>query len=47
VKRSIGLLKVRRATFVIGQDFRILDRIAHEIDMNVHADRALRALRER
>ncbi len=45
VKRAIGLLKVRRSTFVIGRDGKILDVIAHEVNMNVHADRALTALR--
>jgi peroxiredoxin Q/BCP len=45
VKRALDFLKVRRTTFVIGQDRKILDVIAHEMNMNVHADRALAALR--
>lgn len=45
VKRSLDFLKVRRTTFVIGQDGKLLDVIAHEMNMNVHADRALSALR--
>lgn len=44
VKRSLGFLKVKRATFVIGQDRRVLDVITSEVSMNAHADRALAAL---
>ena len=44
VKRSLDLLKVRRSTFVIGQDQRIADVITSELNMNAHADRALAAL---
>lgn len=44
VKRSLNLLKVRRSTFVIGQDQRIADVITSEVNMNAHADRALAAL---
>jgi len=44
VKRSLGLLKVKRSTFVIGTDQRIVDVITSEFDMNTHADRALQAL---
>ena len=36
---------VKRATFVIGPDRRILEVVKSEINMNVHADRALAALR--
>lgn len=47
VKRS-GLLakltKVKRATFVIGQDGTILDAITSETKMDVHADEALKVL---
>ena len=46
VKRP-GPLANRRATFVIDTDFAVLDAISSEVDMDVHADRALRALRER
>jgi peroxiredoxin Q/BCP len=44
VKRSLDLLRVRRTTFVIGQDRVILDVISSELNMNVHADKALAAL---
>ncbi len=46
VKRSLDLLKVKRTTFVIGQDRRVLDVISSEVNMNTHADRALDALRK-
>ena len=42
-----GLLPNRRTTFVIDTDGRVLDVIANEINMNVHADRALQALARR
>jgi len=45
VKRSLSLLKVKRATFIIGQNRRILDVISSEVSMNAHADRALAFLR--
>jgi len=45
VKRALGLLKVRRTTFVIRPDRSIADIIHSEMNMNVHADRALAALR--
>jgi len=45
VKRSLDLLRVKRTTFVIGQDRRVLDVISSEVNMNTHADRALDALR--
>ena len=45
VKRSLSFLKVKRATFVIGQDRRILEVISSEVSMNAHADRALATLR--
>jgi peroxiredoxin Q/BCP len=45
VKRSLNFLKVKRASFVIGQDQRILEVITSEVSMNAHADRALAALR--
>lgn len=43
VRRSGG--RAKRATFVIGQDGRVLEVIRSELRMNVHADRALDALR--
>lgn len=45
VKRTFDFLKVRRTTFVIARDHRILDVITSEFDMAAHADRALTALR--
>ena len=45
VKRSLNFLRVKRASFVIGQDQRIRDIITSEVSMNAHADRALAALR--
>jgi len=45
VKRSLQLLKVKRATFIIGTDMRVHDIITSEVSMNTHADRALDALR--
>jgi peroxiredoxin Q/BCP len=47
VKRSIGLLKVKRATFVIDTDRTVLAVINSELNMNTHADKALAVLRER
>jgi peroxiredoxin Q/BCP len=44
VKRALDLLKVKRTTFVIGQDHRVLEVISSETNMNVHAERALSAL---
>jgi peroxiredoxin Q/BCP len=45
VKRSLRLLKVKRATFIIDTDMRVRDVITSEVSMNTHADRALDALR--
>jgi thioredoxin-dependent peroxiredoxin len=45
VKRGLDMLKVKRSTFVIGQDRHVVDVITSEINMNEHADRALEALR--
>jgi len=44
VKRAVDFLKVKRATFVIGQDRRVLDVITSETNMNVHAERAIATL---
>ena len=43
VRRGGG--RAKRATFVIGQDARVIEVIRSEIRMNVHADKALEALR--
>jgi peroxiredoxin Q/BCP len=45
VKRGFSLAPTKRATFVIGQDFTVLDVVRSELRMNAHADRALAALR--
>jgi peroxiredoxin Q/BCP len=45
VKRALGFLKVKRATFIIGDDMVVRDVIHNEVNMNSHADRALEALR--
>lgn len=47
VKRPLDLLRVRRTTFVIGSDRRILEVVASELRMNAHADRALEVLTAR
>ncbi|MFC6882157.1 MULTISPECIES: peroxiredoxin [Actinomadura] len=47
VKRGIALLPTRRQTFVIDTDRRVLEVVKSEVRMNVHADRALAALRAR
>ena len=44
VKRAADFLKVKRSTFVIGQDRRILNVISSEVNMNVHAEQALATL---
>ena len=44
VKR-LGFLPSKRATFVIGTDRRVVAVITSETSMNVHADKALEALR--
>jgi peroxiredoxin Q/BCP len=44
VKR-MGPLLNKRTTFVIGQDGTVLERISSEMNMDVHADRALEVLR--
>jgi peroxiredoxin Q/BCP len=45
VKRALNVLKVKRSTFVIGVDQRIVEVITSELNMEVHVDRALAALR--
>jgi thioredoxin-dependent peroxiredoxin len=46
VKRRFSPLKVRRKTFVIGTDSKIVEVIGSELNMNVHADRALEVLKK-
>lgn len=45
VRRNFGPLPTKRATFVIDTDRKVLAVIKSEIRMNVHADKALEALR--
>jgi peroxiredoxin Q/BCP len=45
VKRALDLLKVKRTTFVIGQDGRVARVINSELSMNAHADKSLDTLR--
>ena len=45
VKRKVGFLPNKRATFVIDKDRRVLATITSEVNMNTHADKALEALR--
>ena len=49
VKRGLlgALMPVKRTTFVIDTDRRVLDVIASEFSMDTHADRALEVLRTR
>ncbi len=47
VKRAFGVLKVKRHTFVIGTDNRLLKEISSELNMDRHADEALALLRDR
>lgn len=44
VSRSFSMLPVKRWTFVIGQDRRLIDVIKSEVRMDSHADRALERL---
>ncbi|MEO6090418.1 MAG: peroxiredoxin [Umezawaea sp.] len=46
VKRRFGPLPVKRHTFVIGTDSRVLEVVKSEFSMDNHADKALSALRE-
>jgi thioredoxin-dependent peroxiredoxin len=49
VKRGLlgKLIPVKRTTFVIGTDRKVLDVISSEISMDTHADRALATLKSR
>ena len=44
IKRRLDVLRVRRTTFVIDVDQRVIEKISSEIAMEAHADRALAAL---
>lgn len=43
-RRVLRVLPVKRRTFVIGQDSRLVEEISSEFDMHVHADQALEAV---
>ena len=45
VHRGLGIAPTKRTTFVIGRDRRVLRIIRSELNMRVHADRALEVLR--
>ena len=47
VKRKVGILKVKRSTFVIDTDRTVLAVVSSEFSMNDHADKALEVLRKR
>ena len=47
VKRRFGPIPVKRWTFVIDTDARVLEVIKSEVRMTLHADRALEVLRRR
>lgn len=49
VKRGLlgKLMPVKRTTFVIDTDYRVLEVIGSEVNMDVHADQALQVLRTR
>jgi len=47
VWRKLLPLHAKRVTFVIGEDRKILEKIKSELNFTVHADQALKVLRER
>ena len=47
VKRGLSILPNKRSTFVIDTDSTLLGIVSSEINMNLHADRALEVLRGR
>ena len=47
VNRGTGRLPNKRSTFVIDTDGKVLEVVSSELNMNKHADRALKVLRER
>ncbi|RSD17205.1 peroxiredoxin [Amycolatopsis eburnea] len=47
VWRKLLPLHAKRVTFVIGEDRRVLEKIKSELNFTVHADQALKVLRER
>jgi len=47
VWRKLLPMHAKRVTFVIGEDRKILEKIKSELNFTVHADQALKVLRER
>ncbi|HET6208881.1 MAG TPA: peroxiredoxin [Jatrophihabitans sp.] len=47
VRRRFGPLPVKRRTFVIGSDSRLIQEISSEFNMETHADTALKVLANR
>ncbi|NBH09639.1 peroxiredoxin [Amycolatopsis sp. SID8362] len=47
VWRKLLPLHAKRVTFVIGEDRKVLEKIKSELNFTVHADQALKVLRER
>jgi peroxiredoxin Q/BCP len=47
VARGFSILPNKRATFIIDRDGTLVDVIHSEVSMHLHADRALKILRER
>jgi thioredoxin-dependent peroxiredoxin len=47
VRRKVALLATKRKTFVIDTDRKIIETVKSELRMEVHADKALTALRNR
>ena len=47
VKRGFSLVPTKRTTFIIGTDRKVIDVVASEVRMDVHADRALEILKTR
>ena len=45
VKRAFGMLKVKRHTFEIGRDRKLIAEISSEFSMEKHADEALKILK--
>jgi peroxiredoxin Q/BCP len=45
VTRSVALFPNKRATFVVGADGTLIEEITSEMNMDVHADRALEILK--
>ena len=44
VKRPLGILKVKRSTFILDEDRTVLEVVSSELNMDTHADKALEIL---